>query len=92
VGDVVPLLRPADGDVILFWRNNRRRRDRADNGGSAVGTGLIAGILIAVLVIVGLVIVGFGGFDFRGTKDVNVKVETPDVKASDLPDAGNKGR
>ena len=49
----------------------------ADSGGSAVGTGLIAGILIAVLVGVGVLLVAFGGFNFRGDKDVNVNVEAP---------------
>ena len=54
----------------------------ADNG-SAVGTGMIAGILIAVLIAVGLIIVAYGGIDLGGKKDVNVNVDLP--KTPELP-------
>jgi hypothetical protein len=64
----------------------------ADNGGSAVGTGLIAGILIAVLVGVGVLLVAFGGFNFRGDKDVNVNVEAPTPEMPSVPDGGSKGQ
>ena len=50
----------------------------ADNNGSGVGTGLIAGILLVVLIAVGLVVVN-GGLKLDGGKDVNVKVEAPKV-------------
>ena len=50
----------------------------ADNNGSGVGTGLIAGILLVVLIAVGLVVVN-GGLKLDGEKDVNVKVEAPKV-------------
>ena len=48
----------------------------ADNNGSGVGTGLIAGILLVVLIGVGLVFMN-GGFKLDGGKDVNVNVEAP---------------
>ena len=50
----------------------------ADNNGSGVGTGLIAGILLVVLIAVGLVVVN-GGLKLDGGKDVNVKVEAPKI-------------
>jgi|tagenome__1003787_1003787.scaffolds.fasta_scaffold15838328_1 hypothetical protein len=50
----------------------------ADNNGSGVGTGLIAGILLVVLSAVGLVVMN-GGLNLNGGKDVNIKVETPKV-------------
>ena len=50
----------------------------ADNNGSGVGTGLIAGILLVVLIAVGLVFVN-GGLKLDGGKDVNVKVEAPKI-------------
>ena len=50
----------------------------ADNNGSGVGTGLIAGILLVALIAVGLVVVN-GGLKLDGGKDVNVKVEAPKI-------------
>ena len=50
----------------------------ADNNGSGVGTGLIAGILLVVLIAVGLVFVN-GGLKLDGGKDVNIKVEAPKI-------------
>lgn len=50
----------------------------ADNNGSGVGTGLIAGILLVVLIAVGLVVVN-GGLKLDGGKGVNVEVEAPKV-------------
>ena len=50
----------------------------ADNNGSGVGTGLIAGILLVVLIGVGLVFMN-GGLNLDGGKDVNVKVEAPKI-------------
>lgn len=49
----------------------------ADNG-SGVGTGLIAGILIVVIIAVGLMLTT-GNLNLGGSKDVNVKVEAPDL-------------
>ena len=50
----------------------------ADNNGSGVGTGLIAGILLVVPIAVGLVFVN-GGLKLDGGKDVNIKVEAPKI-------------
>jgi hypothetical protein len=52
----------------------------ADNNGSGVGTGLIAGILIVVLIAVGLVVMN-GGLNLQGDKDVNVTVQPPKIDA-----------
>lgn len=50
----------------------------ADNSGSGMGTGLIAGILLVVLIGVGLVFMN-GGLKLDGGKDVNVNVEAPKI-------------
>ena len=47
-----------------------------------VGTGLIAGILVAAILAIGLILYA-NGFDFKGSKDVNVNVELP--KAAPAP-------
>ena len=62
----------------------------ANNGGSAVGTGLIAGILIAALVVIGIIF-AFGGFNFGGSKDVNVDVEAPKIDAPEMPNPAPGG-
>jgi hypothetical protein len=49
----------------------------ADNG-SGVGTGLIAGILLVVVIAVGLMF-ATGKLNLGGSKDVNVKIEAPDL-------------
>jgi hypothetical protein len=59
----------------------------AENSGSGVGTGLIAGILLVVLIAVGLIFIN-GGIPQSG-KDVNVTVEAP--KAPDLPKPSTGG-
>jgi hypothetical protein len=51
------------------------------------GTGLIAGVLIAAFLAIGLIFFA-GGFDFEGSKDLNVNVEPPKI---DTPDTGGKG-
>ena len=51
-------------------------------GGGGASTGLIAGILIAVLVLA--LIFMAGGFDFGGSKDVNVDLEAPKVQTPDV--------
>ena len=58
----------------------------ADNNGSGVGTGLIAGILLVVVLAVGLVVAN-GGLNIGGGKDVNVSVEAPKIPA---PPTGEK--
>ena len=52
----------------------------ADNNGSGVGTGLIAGILLVALIAVGLVVMN-GGLNLGGGKDINVSIEAPKVSA-----------
>ena len=62
----------------------------ANNGGSAVGTGLIAGILIAALVVIAIIFVA-GGFNFGGEKDINVDIEAPKIGAPEVPNPGGDG-
>jgi len=44
-------------------------------------TGLIAGILLVVVIIAGIIFVN-GGFNFKGSKDVNLNVELPKAPAT----------
>ncbi len=62
----------------------------ANNGGSAVGTGLIAGILLAALVVIGIIF-AFGGFNFVGDKDVNVDIDAPKIDTPNVPAPGGEG-
>jgi hypothetical protein len=48
----------------------------ADNNGGSTSIGLIAGILLVVLIGVGI-IVATNGFNFKGSKDVNVNIDVP---------------
>ena len=57
----------------------------ADNDGG-VGTGLLAGVLIAAALAFGLIFYA-GGFDFPGSKDVNVNIDPPTIQT---PDTGGK--
>ena len=50
----------------------------ADNNGSGVGLGLIAGILLIALLGVGFLF-ATGKINLDGGKDVNVKIEAPKV-------------
>ena len=50
----------------------------ADNDGSGVGLGLIAGILLIALLGVGFLF-ATGKINLDGSKDVNVKIEAPKV-------------
>jgi hypothetical protein len=52
-----------------------------------VGTGLIAGILAVAILALGLIFFS-GGFDFQGSKDLNVNIEPPKIQT---PDTGGKG-
>ena len=62
----------------------------ANNGGSGLSTGLLAGILLVVLIAVGLFLI-YRGYNLGGGKDVNVNVEAPKIDAPDLPEGGNQG-
>ena len=57
----------------------------ADNNGGSTSLGLIAGILLVVLIGVGI-IVATNGFNFKGSKDVNVNIDVPKV---DMPATGD---
>ena len=50
----------------------------ADNNGSGVGLGLIAGILLVALLGVGFLF-ATGKINLNGGKDVNVKIEAPKI-------------
>ena len=50
----------------------------ADNNGAGAGLGLIAGILLVVLLGVGFLF-ATGKINLNGSKDVNIKVEAPQV-------------
>ena len=53
----------------------------ADNNGSGVGLGLIAGILLIALLGVGFLF-ATGKINLNGSKDVNVKIEAPKLPTS----------